>query len=289
MKLIKLKTMNEAIEDINTGYNNMDNQLVDKNTVTRGEAPIVYTDAVKRHIEKRERIKDNLKDNLKLSKELVDENQPDSHNELPERDKLKRLKLSEAFNKEEFKSKIYNMLSAVAEDYHKNGVDLTASDFNTALEWFLIKFADEAEWSFSDTLNEEVIKDEKGRKVDLDEVDPFDLVMDTISYNDRQVMITDPNTGKTSPRCYHGLYDYDKIGMDKNDNITITVNNKEELDPGIEFANDYSIEYSIKQLQSGRWRLTLDPWTVDMVKLYPDRNKFCIVGPYKQGGEKKNR
>ena len=78
MKLIKLKTMNEAIEDINTGYNNMDNQLVDKNTVTRGEAPIIYTDAVKRHIEKRERIKDNLKDNLKLSKELVDENQPDS-------------------------------------------------------------------------------------------------------------------------------------------------------------------------------------------------------------------
>lgn len=285
MKLIKLKTMNEAIEDMNTGYNNMDTQLVNKNTTTQGEAPIVYTDAIKRHIEKRERIKDNLKDNLKLSKELVDENQPDSHNKLPERDKLRRLKLSEAFNKEEFKSKIYNMLSAVAEGYHKNGVDLTADDFNTALEWFLIKFADEAEWSFTDTLNEEVIKDEKGREVDLDEVDPFDLVMDTITATGRQVI----PAGKSTPVCYAGLYDYNKIGMDKNDNITVTVNNKEELDPGVEFAKDYSIEYSIKQLQSGRWRLILDPWTVDMVKLYPDRNKFCIVGPYKQGVEKKNR
>lgn len=285
MKLIKLKTMNEAIEDIDTGYNNMDTQLVNKNTTTQGKAPIVYTDAIKRHIERREKIKDNLKDSIKLSKELVDENQPDSHNKLPERDKLKRLKLSEAFNKEEFKSKIYNMLSAVAEDYHKNGVDLTADDFNNALEWFLTKFADEAEWSFNDTLNEEVIKDEKGREVDLDEVDPFDLVMDTITATGRQVI----PTGKNTPVCYAGLYDYSKVGMDKNDNITITVNNKEDLDPGIEFADDYSIEYSIKQLQSGKWRLILDPWTVDMVKLYPDRNKFCIVGPYKQGGEKKNR
>lgn len=276
MKLIKLKTMNEAIEDINTGYNNMDTQLVNKNTTTQGEAPIVYTDAIKGHIERRERIKDNLKDSIKLSKELVDENQPDSHNKLPERDKLKRLKLSEAFNKEEFKSKIYNMLSAVAEDYHKNGVDLTADDFNTALEWFLIKFADEAEWSFTDTLNEEV---------NLDEVDPFDLVMDTITATGRQVI----PAGKSTPVCYAGLYDYNKIGMDKNDNITVTVNNKEELDLGVEFAKDYSMEYSIKQLQSGRWRLILDPWTVDMVKLYPDRNKFCIVGPYKQGAEKKNR
>lgn len=691
MKLTKLKTMNEAVEDINTGYNNMDTQLVDKTTVTQGEAPIVYTDAIKKHIERREKIKDNLKDNLRSGKELTDENQPDSHSKLPERDTLKRLKLSEAFNRDgyyfdsvtgksteslnesatakgivtvtedpryviwysdgegtyyysykgkytvDYRGDRYYSIDSISEDrddavffdteaeakdylkdanhylfdfyeemdrvdsrryisggfdfdfnrgsiedfidwlgggmeitklggtaqqysvssdnvtnsnddpirdehdiedtstlhlrdirleqrnnerkveearerpslseaysviyskdipaneyltkddddfiyfrelyepdlrdgtpvevavdtvryngdwdlrvtvddkemmdddvlsafdihgigsmneddekvrdairdklkpndpdivtpiiyrllhtdttklvpqyasnlrksieskqyetfddivfgvhqLHDDGMlsddtynaigseviklvneygkdiapnlpyivetyehypeklaDIGFSDFNDIPEKLLTKYFEDEfilentwldnysmilfryglEQAFNKqlkeslspcrtALDEKVIKNEKGKEIDLNEVDPFDLVMDTITATGRQVI----PTGKTTPVCYAGLYNYDKVGVDKNDNITITVSDKKELDPGVKFADDYSIEYSIKQLQSGKWRLTLDPWTVDMAKLYPDRNKFCKVSPYRQGGEKKDR
>lgn len=128
----------------------------------------------------------------------------------------------------------------------------------------------------------------KKQEVDLNDIDPFDLVMDTIAFTGREGMKLDPKTGKSSPRNYRGLYDYDEVGTTKDDNILIKVKDKERIDRGIEFAKKYDIEYKKSyRPETNEWVLILDPWTVDIEKLYPDRDQFITTGLYKKGGERK--
>ena len=64
--------------------------------------------------------------------------------------------LTEDWDREGFKSEVYNALADIAFNYHQKGVDLTDKDFALACDWFTIKFADEAEWSFDTSLEEEI-------------------------------------------------------------------------------------------------------------------------------------
>jgi hypothetical protein len=64
--------------------------------------------------------------------------------------------LTEDWDREGFKSEVYKALADIAFNYHQKGVDLTDKDFALACDWFTIKFADEAEWSFDTSLEEEI-------------------------------------------------------------------------------------------------------------------------------------
>lgn len=64
--------------------------------------------------------------------------------------------LTEDWDREGFKSEVYNALADIAFEYHQKGVDLTDKDFAVAFDWFTIKFMDEAEWSFDTSLEEEI-------------------------------------------------------------------------------------------------------------------------------------
>ncbi len=64
--------------------------------------------------------------------------------------------LTEGWDREGFKSEVYKALADIAFNYHQKGVDLTDKDFALACDWFTTKFADEAEWSFDTSLEEEV-------------------------------------------------------------------------------------------------------------------------------------
>ena len=64
--------------------------------------------------------------------------------------------LTEDWDREGFKSEVYKALADIAFNYHQKGVDLTDKDFALACDWFTTKFADEAEWSFDTSLEEEV-------------------------------------------------------------------------------------------------------------------------------------
>lgn len=122
---------------------------------------------------------------------------------------------------------------------------------------------------------------------ELDEIDPFDLVMDTIAYTGRQVQVKGKD-GKLSPRVYNGLYDADEVKPDKDNNIVIVVKKEDDLKPAIDFANKYEIEIVSKKYDkyNDEWKLTIDPYTVDMEKLYPDRDQFAAVGMNKKAGKK---
>lgn len=64
--------------------------------------------------------------------------------------------LTEGWDREGFKSEVYKALADIAFNYHQKGIDLTDKDFALACDWFTTKFADEAEWSFDTSLEEEV-------------------------------------------------------------------------------------------------------------------------------------
>lgn len=64
--------------------------------------------------------------------------------------------LTEDWDREGFKSEVYKALADIALNYHQKGADLTDKDFVLACDWFTTKFADEAEWSFDTSLEEEV-------------------------------------------------------------------------------------------------------------------------------------
>lgn len=64
--------------------------------------------------------------------------------------------LTEDWDREGFKSDVYKALADIAFNYHQKGTDLTDKDFALACDWFTIKFADEAEWSFDTSLEEEI-------------------------------------------------------------------------------------------------------------------------------------
>lgn len=64
--------------------------------------------------------------------------------------------LTEGWDREGFKSEVYKALADIAFNYHQKGADLTDKDFALACDWFTTKFADEAEWSFDTSLEEEV-------------------------------------------------------------------------------------------------------------------------------------
>ncbi len=64
--------------------------------------------------------------------------------------------LTEGWDREGFKSEVYKALADIAFNYHQKGTDLTDKDFALACDWFTTKFADEAEWSFDTSLEEEV-------------------------------------------------------------------------------------------------------------------------------------
>lgn len=64
--------------------------------------------------------------------------------------------LTEDWDREGFKSEVYKALADIAFNYHQKGTDLTDKDFALACDWFTTKFADEAEWSFDTSLEEEV-------------------------------------------------------------------------------------------------------------------------------------
>lgn len=64
--------------------------------------------------------------------------------------------LTEDWDREGFKSEVYKALADIAFNYHKKGTDLTDKDFTLACDWFTTKFADEAEWSFDTSLEEEI-------------------------------------------------------------------------------------------------------------------------------------
>lgn len=69
--------------------------------------------------------------------------------------------LTESWDKEDFRSRVYNALADIAFEYHLNGVDLSAEDFTPTFDWFTTKFKDEAEWNFDDSLEEEVAECQK--------------------------------------------------------------------------------------------------------------------------------
>lgn len=64
--------------------------------------------------------------------------------------------LTEGWDREGFKSEVYNALADIAFNYHQKGIDLTDKDFALACDWFTTKFADEPDWSFDTSLEEEV-------------------------------------------------------------------------------------------------------------------------------------
>ena len=64
--------------------------------------------------------------------------------------------LTEDWDREGFKSEVYKALADIAFNYHQKGVDLTDKDFALACDWFTTKFADEAEWPFDTSLEEEI-------------------------------------------------------------------------------------------------------------------------------------
>lgn len=143
--------------------------------------------------------------------------------------------------------------------------------------------------SFIDKPDTEKTLDE-AKEVNLDEIDPFDLVMDTIACTGRQVTQISPKTGKASPRIYGGLYDCGEVGTTKDDNIIIVIPDEERIDKGVEFAKKYDMNYKKSYREDeGKWALILDPWTVDVEKLYPDRNQFATAGLYKQDERHKKK
>lgn len=116
---------------------------------------------------------------------------------------------------------------------------------------------------------------------EFDEIDPFDLVMDTLAYTGRQVMAK-TKEGKITPRAYNGLYGAEEVKPDADSNIVITVKTEEELEPALRFAEEYEIEILGKKYDKygKEWNLKLDPYTVNLEKLYADKDRFITGNEY---------
>lgn len=138
MKIIKLKTLNEAIEE---SISEETYSVIDHNLAS----------AKKQEVESKEKAAKIIDD--KIKEFPVDDR--DAHTKIDATPAMKKMMLAESLFEEyveedldfntqnDLRSDVYNALVDIAFEYHKKGINLSVNDFELAWEWFATHFEDD--------------------------------------------------------------------------------------------------------------------------------------------------
>ena len=121
-------------------------------------------------------------------------------------------------------------------------------------------------------LNESLFEDYE----EIDEADPYDLLYTMLTESGEQYTVTDPETGKKTPRIAKGPYDPDMVSNTIDDNIRITVDSVDALKPAEDIAAKYDVTIVRKSTKLPKPYIELDPWTINMGKALAD-NKVPLL------------